>query len=121
TFTGCLNGVPTLNAGAPVTLVSESFTPPNGAPDPGELVTIRLPVVNNGGANTTALVGTLAASGNVTLPGAPQAYGAVIAGGPAVTKDFTLTAGGTCGQFITPTLGLQDGATSFPAVVYPGI
>lgn len=122
TFTGCLTGVPTLSAGTPVTLVSESFTPPNGAPDPGEVVTLSLPVVNNGGADSSAaLVGTLAASGNVTLPGAPQTYGVVVAGGPTVSRDFAFTVGGTCGQFVTPTLGLQDGPTAFPAVAYAPI
>ena len=43
------------------------------------------------------------------LPGAPQSYGVVIAGGPAVAQAFTFAAVGICGTNITAVLRLQDG------------
>jgi hypothetical protein len=105
-----------VSAGA--TLVSESCTPANGVLDPNETVTVSLCVQNTGGANTTNLVGTLAASGGVTGPSGPQNYGVVVAAGPAVCRDFTFTVNGTCGGTVTASLQLQDGATNLGTVTY---
>ncbi|MFL6292042.1 MAG: carboxypeptidase-like regulatory domain-containing protein, partial [Thermoanaerobaculia bacterium] len=51
----------------------------NGAIDPGETVTVSLPVRNVGTADTTSLVGTLLSGGGVTAPGPAQNYGVVLA------------------------------------------
>ena len=115
----CLAGVPIIvSAGA--TLVSESCTPANGVLDPNETVTLSLCVQNTGGANTTALMGTLQATGGVTNIQAPnpQDYGVVVAGGPAVCRNFTFTVNGTCGGTVTATLNLIDGATDLGSVTY---
>jgi N-acetylneuraminic acid mutarotase len=103
-------------------LVAENCTPANGAIDPGEFVTVSFCVTNRAGSlsNTSALVGTLQASGGVTSPGAGQAYGVVIAGGSAVCRDHTFVADPalSCGAGITATLALQDGALNLGTVTY---
>jgi hypothetical protein len=123
------NGTATVNcclqptaiiASAGATLVSESCTPANGALDPGETVTVSLCVQNTGGANTTDLMGTLQATGGVTniQPPNPQDYGVVVAGGPAVCRNFTFTVSGTCGGTVTATVHFVDGATDLGNVTY---
>ena len=112
----CLQGVPTLGAGA-ATLVQESCPPTNSAADPGETVTMNLAVVNSGGASTTNLVGTLLPSANVLSPSGPQNYGALAPGG-TLARNFTFTANGNCGDLIPVQLQLQDGATNLGTVTY---
>ena len=115
----CLTGIPVL-AQATATLLTESCIPANGVIDPGETVTIGLPVKNTGGADTLNTVGTLQPSGGVTSPGASQSYGALISGGETVTRTFSFTADPdlTCGTDITATVAHQDGTTSLGNVVY---
>lgn len=84
---------------------------PSGTLDPGETVTLNFGLKNNGSANTTNLVATLLATGGVTSPSSPQAYG-VVAAGTAATRPFTFTASGVCGGTINATLQLQDGAAN---------
>jgi subtilisin-like proprotein convertase family protein len=112
-----LQGRPILAAGTG-TVASESCGTGNGAIDPGESVTVNLPVLNVGTKNSTNLVGTLLAAGGVTSPGAPQTYGVVVAGGPAVSRPFTFTAAGSCGGTLTATVQLQDGATNLGTLSY---
>ncbi len=112
-----LSPMPILKSGGTGTLVAESCGTGNGAVDPGESVTVSLPVTNTGTAATVNLVGTLLASGGVTSPGAPQTYGVVPIGGTA-SRNFTFTAAGTCGGTITASLQLQDGATNLGTVTY---
>src|SRR5207249_2359732 len=88
-----------------------------GVIDPNENVTVTFKLMNNGGAGTTNLVGTLQSSGGVTPISGPQTYGAIAPGGSAA-KDFSFTAGGTCGGTITATLHLQDGATDLGNATY---
>ncbi len=85
---------------------------PSGAVDPGETVTLTFGLKNNGGAGATNLVATLLASGGVTAPSSPQAYGALAASGGSTTRPFTFTASGVCGGTVTATLQLQDGAAN---------
>jgi subtilisin-like proprotein convertase family protein len=99
-------------AGSGATITSESCAPGNGVVDPGETVTIDVTLANIGTANTANLVATLAGTGGVTSPSGPQTYGAMTAGGGGVTRSFTFTASGDCGDFVTASLQLQDGATS---------
>jgi uncharacterized repeat protein (TIGR01451 family) len=82
-------------------------------------VTVDLTVTNLGGtATTAALTGTLQASGGVTLPGAPQNFGSIPPGGSA-TRSFTFTVGSlACGDPLSMSLQLQDGATDLGTVVY---
>jgi hypothetical protein len=99
-------------------LVSEHCAPPNGVVDPGEMVTVRLALQNFGRSNSVNLVATLLATNGVIDPGAPQNYGVVVSGGPAVVRDFSLVATGACGSTIMPTLQLQDGTTNLGTVTF---
>ena len=118
TFNACLVGVPIIAAGAKA-LIAENCTPANNAIDPNETVTVDLSLSNIGASNTSNLVATLQNTGGVTAAGAAQNYGVVVAGGAAVTRSFSFTAGNvTCGDLITATLQLQDGATNLGTITY---
>ena len=96
----------------------ETCQPTNGVVDPGETVTVNFALQNIGSLDTTNLVATLLESGGVAWPGGPQSYGVVAAGGGVVSEPFTFTANATCGQTITATLQLQDGAANLGAVSF---
>ncbi|MEO6613474.1 MAG: HYR domain-containing protein [Chitinophagaceae bacterium] len=113
---GCAPTVSLAAAGA--TIVAENCTPANGVIDPTEIVTVSLCLQNTGTLNTTNLIGTLQATGGVTAPSGPQNYGVVVGGGPAVCRNFSFTAAGSCGGTITATLQLQDGATNLGTITY---
>ncbi len=102
--------VPVIGADS-FTVTAENCNPTNGAVDPGETVTVRFALKNTGLSNTTNLVATLLETNGVTAPSGPQSYGALLAGGGAVTQAFSFTAVGPCGGFINPTFSLQDGAS----------
>ncbi len=99
-------------------LVSESFSPANGAIDPGETVTVELFLKNVGNVASTNVVGTLQATGGVTAPGVAQTYGAIAAGGFPTSKTFSFTASGTNNGTVTATLQLQDGTANLGNVAY---
>ncbi len=80
----------------------------NGAIDPDETVTVDFVLRNAGSADTTNVVATLLATGGVTAPDGPHAYGALLAGGASVTQSFTFAATGECGGTLTATLALED-------------
>jgi len=62
------------------------------------------------------LVATLQATAGIGSPSGSQNYGALVAGGSAVTRSFSFTAGGSCGGTNTATLALQDGVTGLGSV-----
>ncbi|HEV2904006.1 MAG TPA: proprotein convertase P-domain-containing protein, partial [Pyrinomonadaceae bacterium] len=106
-FTG---GTPGIVPQPPATLVSECGT--NGAPDPGEVVTMSFPLVNNGSAPTTDLVATLQSSGGVTPHSGPQSYGSLSPiGGASVARNFTFSVSSAvaCGGNFVATFDLTDG------------
>ncbi len=109
---------PIMQAAPGAAVVADGCSPSNGAIDPGETVTVSLPVRNVGTADTINLVGTLLATGGVTSPGPAQTYGVVVAGGPAVARNFSFTAAGTCGGTITLSVQLQDGSDDLGTVTY---
>ena len=92
-----------------VSILSEGFLPSNGAIDPGEQVTVNFSIKNWGGVAGTNVMATLLAGGGVTVPGADQSYG-FVGSGASVTRPFTFTAVGYCGEFISPKLHLTDGS-----------
>ncbi len=100
----------TVLAAPPATVTSESCGPANGVVDPDETVIVSFPLRNVGTTLTTNLVATLLPGGGVNTPGGPQAYGALVPGGAAVTRSFTFVPTGACGGTITALLHLQDGA-----------
>ncbi|MBS0661021.1 MAG: hypothetical protein JSR82_22605 [Verrucomicrobia bacterium] len=113
-----LSSTPVLSAAAPAAPTTESCTPANSAVDPGEIVTINLPVTNSGSGATSNLVATLQTSGGITpVGGSAQTYGAV-AGGATVSRPFMFLASGACAGSVTATLQLQDGATNYGTVTY---
>jgi subtilisin-like proprotein convertase family protein len=97
-------------------IASEMCLPANGILEPGETVTVNVPLRNALGPVPTNLVATLLSSGGVSLPSGPQDYGALASGGPAMTRAFTFTPSGNCGGTVNATLQLQDGAKSFGTV-----
>src|SRR5262245_47871607 len=118
-FTCCgAPGTPEIQPAPPATLVSESCAPGNGAPDPGETVTVNCPLLNVGAGDTTNLVATLLEGGGVLAPSGPQTYGVLVSDGPAVARPFTFTVAGVCGGDLTATLALQDGVTSLGTVTF---
>lgn len=80
----------------------------NDAIDPDETVTVDFVLRNAGSADTTNVVATLLATGGVSSPDGPYAYGALFAGGAPVTNSFTFAATGECGGTLTATLALED-------------
>ena len=108
---------PVLQAGTPSAATGENCSPSNGAADPGETVTINLPINNVGGGSTSNLVATLQNSGGVTPITSFQNYGAIAPNG-TVTRAFQFTATGSCGGIVTATLQLQDGGTNFGTITY---
>jgi hypothetical protein len=105
-------------AAASSTIQAEGCTPLNGAIDPGETVTVSFCVQNVGGQSTSNLVGMLQATGGVTNPSEPQAYG-TLAPGQTVCRSFTFTASGKCGGTLNATIHLQDGSTDMGDLTYP--
>lgn len=99
-------------------ITAESCSAPNGAVDPNETVTVNFVLRNVGTANTTNLIATLLATGGVTAPSVAQSYGALVAGGGAVTQAFSFTANGACGTNIFATFNLTDGATNYGQVSF---
>ena len=110
-------GTPLIEAVPPATLVSECGT--NGAPDPGEIVTMSFPLRNIGTDLTTDLVATLQPSGGVIPISGPQSYGALVPPGGA-SRNFTFAIDGSaaCGSDVTATFQLQDGANNLGTVTF---
>ena len=101
---------------AGTTIASESCPAANGVVDPGETVSVSFCLQNLGTGDTSDLVATLQATGGVASPGAPQSYGVLLKGGPTVCRTFTFTANGACGDALTASLQLQDGAINLGTV-----
>ncbi len=96
---------------------------PNGVLDPNESVSVSFGALNVGGPGvvcTSALTGTLQATGGVTMPSGPQNYGAVCSGSPAVFRSFTFTVDPAlpCGSTVTATVHMMDGATDYGNLNY---
>jgi subtilisin-like proprotein convertase family protein len=105
-------GTPDIVAAPPATITAESCPAPNNAIDPGEFVTVELPLRNNGDDSTTDLVATLQPGGGITPQSGPQTYGVLspLDANPT-SRPFTFVAQGSCGSVVTATVHLQDGAT----------
>jgi hypothetical protein len=114
----CLDPVPVLLAGAPII----ANAGPNNALDPGETVTVGLPVQNVGGSTacTTNLVGALQASGGVLNPSFATSYGSLCSGGASVIRyySFEVDRNLACGSDILLSLKLNDGTTDHGTLTY---
>src|SRR5205807_441126 len=108
-----------LIAPAGATLIDESFRPRSGGIEPGERVTLSLALRNIGISNATALVATLRTNIVSVVPPASQNYGAVVAGGTAVARPFTIVPSGAAGSTVSLILDLADGTNSLGSVTFP--
>lgn len=115
----CVTPVPIIQT-AGSTITAESCEAPDGGISPGETVTIDFGLKNVGTAPTSNLVATLLATGGVTSPSGPQSYGVLSPVGPSVSRPFTFTADSSlaCGDSITATFALQDGASNLGTVTF---
>jgi photosystem II stability/assembly factor-like uncharacterized protein len=100
--------LPVLRDGG-TTLVAEGCAPGNGVIDGHEDVTLRLGVTNIEPGPPENLVVTLLPTGGVAFPSGPVSYGAVGSGATGF-GDFRFLADADCGNTITLTFHLQDGA-----------
>jgi hypothetical protein len=114
----CLAPVTAVGSTGTPQIVSESCGTPNNSPDPGEQITVSLPIQNNGAAATSNLTATLQSGGGITSTGGAQNFGAIAANGGSVSRDFafTVNSGLGCGSPITLTFNLTDGATSLGTI-----
>ncbi len=94
-------------------LVSESATPANGAPDPGERVVYALGLDNIGVLASTATTATLRSGGGVHPAGAAQAYGTLQPGAAAVAREHALVVdpATSCGSEVTATWDIASSGT----------
>lgn len=109
-------GSPAVITGGTVTITNESCGTPNNQPDPGETLTVTLPLTNSGGSATTNLSATLQATGGVSAA-VTQSFGAV-APGATVTRSFTFVVNPNlvCGTPVVLTFTVSDGATTYTNV-----
>ncbi|QQS40153.1 MAG: carboxypeptidase regulatory-like domain-containing protein [Acidobacteriota bacterium] len=94
---------------SPIGIVSESCST-NGAVEPGESVTVAIPLRNTGARGVSNLVVSLSEGGGVEEPSGPQGYGSLPAGGGPVSREFSFTAssGLKCGAVLRLNLNLSD-------------
>jgi uncharacterized repeat protein (TIGR01451 family) len=94
---------------AGASLLSESISPPNGAIDIGETVTVSLRLANTGNVPNTNLVATLLPGNGVTQIVQPtRTYGVLAPSGFPVAQPFTFTAAGTNGGSVVAALQIID-------------
>jgi len=112
TFNCALQGIPVIGLSSSAITAEDCNV--DGKADPGEVISVQVCLSNTGGANAGNLVATLAATGGVTNPSAPQSYGAVPAGGAAVCRTFSFRVNPAqiCGANTVATFTLADGATN---------
>ncbi len=98
-------------------ITAESCTV-NNAIDPGEIVTLNVALRNTGASNTNNLTATLLTNGGVTNPSSAQNYGILTSNGASVARPFTFTASPNlpCGNPITLTFALSDGAENLGTI-----
>jgi hypothetical protein len=111
----CISNQAVISSG-PVNITAESCGTPNNSPEPGETLTVTLPLMNAGDIPTTNLIATLQATGGVTSPSSPQNYGVVPPTSMPVVRSFTFTVDPNlaCGAPVTLTWTIADGATNYP-------
>jgi hypothetical protein len=96
-------------------IVSESGSPANQTPDPGESLTVRLGLQNIGTNATGTTTATLLNTGGISNPSGQQSYGVLAAGSGVVEHDFTfqIPSGASCGSQVTVTFAINDGVNAF--------
>jgi subtilisin-like proprotein convertase family protein len=92
-----------------VTIAAESYSPANGRIDPGETLTVNVPIQNIGSAPTEDLTVTLLSTGGIFNPGAAQSYG-TLTSGSSDSRSFTFQGIGPIGTIAKATFQLSDGS-----------
>ncbi|NJL19541.1 MAG: hypothetical protein HC901_04720 [Bdellovibrionaceae bacterium] len=93
------------------TLASETNTPTNNAADPGELVTVNLPLKNTGNATLGNLTATLLDTGTLSPITTSQSYGSLAPGATASQPFSFRTARAGSGTAANPILHLSNNGT----------
>jgi subtilisin-like proprotein convertase family protein len=115
-----VQGTPNVIALPPPALAGECSLSANGAPDPGEIVTMNFPLRNIGSGVTTNLVATLLDGGGVTSLGEPQTYGVLSPIGQPVARPFELMISSSiaCGSDAIATFALSDDGVDLGTVSF---
>jgi hypothetical protein len=100
------------------TLLTQGLTPPNGAINSNEAVTVAFTLTNDWFGSDHQSFRHLQATGGITPITSSQVYGAIVPGS-AVTEPFSFTATGAPGSTVTATLALLDGTNSLGSVAFP--
>lgn len=103
--------------GVSMSITSESCNHDHAA-EPGETVTIDLPLQNTGHLAANDLTVTLLPSAAISVSGPTQHYGSLGVGDPAVSRPFTFTVSPDvrCGGEFSLTFSLADGAASLSTI-----
>jgi uncharacterized repeat protein (TIGR01451 family) len=104
------------------TLTSESFSPPNGAIEPNEIVTVQLRLRNAGNVSNTNLVATLLETNGVAYVAGgvyTNSYGVLPGAGLPASSAFTFKALNTSNGLVVPTLRLRDGGKDIGFASFP--
>jgi len=104
-----LEPIPVLQTVA--TTVAAESCGTNGAPDPGETVSIDISLRNTGSLPTQDLTAELLSNAGIINLGRPQQYGSMPVNGKAVTRQFQFSVAQSvvCGSFVQLIIRLRDG------------
>ncbi len=93
----------------------------NGAPEPGETVTLQIALRNTGVLTATDLTATLLPSGGIIASSPAQSYGSMPPNGPPVSRPFTFSIATNvgCGSRLTLDLEMRDGGSPIGHVSIP--
>jgi uncharacterized repeat protein (TIGR01451 family) len=99
-------------------LLDAESGPVTGGLDPGETVTMRLFLRNVGTLATSNLVASLLSTNGIVSSSPQESYGVLEAGGPPVSRPFTVTVNaGTAGVVVAHLL-LEDGTNKFENLTF---
>ncbi|HMP84148.1 MAG TPA: S8 family serine peptidase, partial [Verrucomicrobiota bacterium] len=100
------------------TVTAENCAAPNNAVDPNETVIMEVSLNNTGNADTASLLVRLLAANGITPLSGPQDYGVLTAGGGSVSRPFTFTATGNCGDSVTAVFQLEDNGQELGTITH---
>lgn len=90
----------------------------NHTAEPGETVTVNVPLQNNGNVAAQNLRAEIVAINGITNVSPAQNYGTMLPNGPAITRPFTFTVSPSisCGDSLILQINLSDGLISLGAL-----
>jgi uncharacterized repeat protein (TIGR01451 family) len=99
-------------------IVSESLVPANGAIDAGETVTLNFALRNIGQINADNLTASIVNTNGVTSLSGPVHFGAVVAGGHAVSRPLTFQVDSAASGVLVLVLALEEGGAGLGNVSF---